>query len=150
MEEVPPREYKRMRRIETVRCARALNFACFRNQEFLSSPRACGRRAESVTRALVEHQVDLWAFGFMPSHVHLLVFPRSDGPSMAHFLASVKKSAARKAIARAPAPALLSRMPDKQPTGNVADRFWQRGALGEWGLKHMPLPSQRHADVVST
>lgn len=140
MEEVPTREYKRMRRIETVRRARALNFACFRNQKFLSSPRACQWLAESVTQALAKHEVDLWAYCFMPSHVHLLVFPRSDHPSMANFLASVKKSVARKAVAwvRAHSPTFLPRMLDEQPNGGWPACESPRGIsvviLNPWAL----------------
>ncbi len=118
-----------MRRIEVPRRARALNFACFHGQRFLAADRSCQWLADSLTVGLTNHEIDLWAYCFMPTHIHLLVFPRSDHPSVAAFLESVKTSVAKKAVAwvRINAPAFLVRMRDAQPNGRVAHRFWQRG-----------------------
>ena|ERR1043165_491243 len=129
MDEVSPRDYKRLRRIEVARRARALNFACFGNQRFLASGRACGWLVDSIERALAKHRIDLWAYCFMPSHVHLLVFPRADEPRIDAFCFSVKKSVTEKAVrwVETNAPRFLERMKDEQPNGRVAYRFWQRG-----------------------
>jgi len=129
MDEVTPQDYKRLRRIEIARRARALNYACFRNQKFLSSERSCRWLADSVTRALAKHNIDLWAYCFLPTHVHLLVFPKPDKPNIAAFLSSHKKSVTNKAIAWVTrnAPGFLVRMRDEQPNGDVSFRFWQRG-----------------------
>ncbi len=127
--EPAPRKYKRLRRIEAAGEARALNFACFQNQAFLKSERACRWLADAVARALVAHECDLWAWCFMPTHAHLLVFPRSEHPRMSGFLESIKKSVAKRSVAwvRVHAPGFLPRMLDEQPNGRAAYRFWQRG-----------------------
>ena len=90
-----PEPRKRLRRFEVTRRARALNFSCFRGQRFLASDRSCRWLADSLTVGLDKHEIDLWAYCFMPTHIHLLVFPRFDRPSIAAFLESVKTSVAK-------------------------------------------------------
>jgi putative transposase len=65
----------------------------------------------------------------MPEHVHLLVWPTRPRYSTSSFLKSLKRSVALRAVAfvRAKAPAFLERMADRQPSGVVRYRFWQRG-----------------------
>ena len=55
--------------------AHYLTFSCFHGQPFLTSPRACAWLAESILAAKAKHPFDLWAWVFMPEHVHLLVRP---------------------------------------------------------------------------
>jgi len=124
-----PEDYKRLKRYEVVRRARALNFSCFHDQPFLRSDRACQWLADALTRALPKHACHLWAYCFMPTHVHLIVFPTGDAPNLSSFLESVKKSVNRRALARVRShvPQFLPRMLDQQPNGSASDRFWQRG-----------------------
>ena len=126
--EVQPKDYKRLRRYDTPGQARALNFACFRNQRFLTSDRAKLWFAQAVAKFLPEFQTDLWAYCVMPTHAHLLVFPRG-APQIAKLLASIKKSVTVRAVRylERNAPHFLPRMTDLQPNGQAVRRFWQRG-----------------------
>jgi putative transposase len=126
---VYPEHYKRLKRKEATRCPRALNFACFHNQPFLRSDRACRWLADALRRALPLHNCHLWAYCFMPTHAHILVFPRAEQPDLSAFLESVKKSATRRALAwiRKNTPHFLPRMLDEQPSGAASHRFWERG-----------------------
>ncbi len=126
--EVSPEDYKHLHRYDVPGQARAINFSCFRNQSFLTSERACQWLAEALERFLPLHDTDLWAYCFMPTHVHLVLFPHGE-PCMEDLLASMKKSVTNRAVAwvKRNAPAFLVRMRDEQPNGDVAYRFWQRG-----------------------
>ncbi|OHB61113.1 MAG: hypothetical protein A2167_08085 [Planctomycetes bacterium RBG_13_46_10] len=55
--------------------AHELTFSCYRNQKFLLSDRTCQWLIESIEKAKVKHNFSLWAFVFMPDHVHLLIKP---------------------------------------------------------------------------
>ena len=126
--EASPPDYKRRRSYEH-RCeARALNFACFHDQTFLISDRARRWFADAFTHALVKHAFDLWAYCIMPTHAHILVYPRGE-PDVSALLASAKTSVTVRATrwVKAHAPSFLDRMRDEQPDGTVAYRFWQRG-----------------------
>jgi putative transposase len=55
--------------------AHYLTFSCFRRQAFLKGNTACRWVAESVRQARRKSPFDLWAYVFMPEHVHLLILP---------------------------------------------------------------------------
>ncbi len=124
-----PEDFKRLRRIEGRRDARALNFACFHNKRFLKSERAIAWVLDATRLALHEHGVDLWAWCIMPDHYHLLVYPPNVNTRISSFLSSLKTSSASRAAnwVRANAPDKLWMMRDEQPNGKVAHRLWQRG-----------------------
>ena len=56
--------------------AHELTFSCYRRYRFLSRESTCEWLAEAIDAARRELQYDLWAFVFMPDHVHLIVYPR--------------------------------------------------------------------------
>jgi len=51
--------------------AHELTFSCFRRDPFLSKDRAREWLAASIRTACVNLDFSLWAFDFMPDHVHL-------------------------------------------------------------------------------
>ncbi|MBX3315592.1 MAG: hypothetical protein KF902_01875 [Phycisphaeraceae bacterium] len=126
---VDPIEYKRLKRREVAGQARALNFSCFNSRPFLRSDRACMWLADAVRVNLDKHDCHLWAYCFMPTHVHLFVYPQADPPSVGLFLESVKKSVALRAKhwTQMHAPHRLAVMADARPDGRVVHRFWERG-----------------------
>jgi putative transposase len=65
----------------------------------------------------------------MPEHVHLLVYPRREVYSISAVLKSLKLPVTNNAInwLRDHEPAFLEELCDRQPNGDVAYRFWQRG-----------------------
>jgi len=135
--EVGPEDYKTLRRYDIPGDARALNFSCFRNQPFLSSDRACGWLAEAMSKALPRFHCDLWAYCFMPTHAHVLIFPR-ESPVLAPVLSAVKIPVTIKVVrwVKKNAPGFLDRMSDISTGGTVAYRFWQRGSGFDRNLRN--------------
>jgi putative transposase len=109
--------------------AHALTFSCFCRRPFLSKDRSRLWLVEAIDRARQRHAFDLWAYVIMPEHVHLLIWPREPLYSISQILTSIKRPVSIKALShvRTSAPAFLSWMEDRQPSGLVHYRFWQRG-----------------------
>ena len=120
---------KRCRRFNEPGDAHFLTFSCFRRQSFLSRDRTCQWLADAIRRALAQHQFHLWAYVFMPEHVHLLVWPTQRNYQISKFLATTKLPVAARAVefVRKIQPEFLAQMLDRQPNGRQAHRFWQRG-----------------------
>lgn len=107
--------------------AHLLTFSCYHRKLLLREERFCQMLAESLTAALEKHLFDLWAYVFMPEHVHLLVWPKEEPYRIASFLQSVKLAASKKWIR-----CLRSNCPEKieqLETGQVSHpyRVWQAG-----------------------
>ena len=118
---------KKCRRYNSPGNAQELTFSCFRNRAFLSRDRTRGYLAEAIMAAKSKHALDLWAYVFMPEHVHLLICPREEGYSIAAILRSIKQPVSRRAVLylREHNPQGLAWM----ATGQVGMpyRFWQAG-----------------------
>jgi len=78
--------------------AHELTFSCYRRFPFLKAERACQWLAEAIEAARPKHPFDLWAYVFMPEHVHLIVYPRQVEYSMSKIMAGIKLPMARRAI----------------------------------------------------
>ncbi len=109
--------------------AHELTFTCFRALPLLSRDRTRGWMVDAVGRARMRYAFDLWAYVIMPEHVHLLIFPRSDDYRISRVLTAIKWPVAHWALdyLRTHAPSWIERLTDRQPSGRVATRFWQRG-----------------------
>ncbi|MCE5186547.1 MAG: transposase [Planctomycetaceae bacterium] len=107
--------------------AHALTFTCYQGHPFLVHDPVCQKLAESISKACTRHNFSLWAYVFMPEHVHLLVWPRVTGYSISAFLQSVKQPVARWALAfnKEHYPKQFEQM----TTGQCSQpyRFWQAG-----------------------
>ena len=126
----PHSKHKSLRRIEGHNHARALNFACFKNQPFLRSSRAKQWLLDAIDRARTTHGFHLWAYCVMPDHAHLLIYyPAEQSLRVSSILSTIKRSVTLRAIGWASenSPASLHRMEDRQPNGKIHLRFWQRG-----------------------
>jgi putative transposase len=105
-----------------------LTFSCFRRYPFMKAERTCRWLADSINDARKELDFALWAYVFMPAHVHLLIYPRRQKYDIRIILQEMKEPVGRKAIKhlRATAPHWLPRITVKR--GNRLDRrFWQAG-----------------------
>jgi len=122
-------KYKMCRRYNEAGHAHALTFCCYRRQKFLAKEHGCQWLAEAIELARTKHGFDLWAYVFMPEHVHIVLCPRDQPYDVSKMLATIKQSVTRKALAlvRKQAPTFLHRMLDEQPNGRKHYRFWQRG-----------------------
>ncbi len=122
-----PRE-RRRERWDAPGEGRFLTCSCYGNQAFLRSQRACKWFVDALTHAKERQGFLLWSWCVMPTHFHLLIFPRRDDPRVSAILRGVKQSVARHAVkwVRENTPEYLPRMMDTQPSGRVTTRFWQR------------------------
>lgn len=113
---------KRLKRIENAGTARFLNFSCYKNRPLLDDDGFKQLVLDALAATRQSHDYDLWAFVIMPTHVHLLIWPRTP---VAELLKSLKQSVARRAVrfAKMQDSNLLEQMVD--PKG--IHRFWQRG-----------------------
>lgn len=109
--------------------AHALTFSCFRRQPFLTRERACTWLIDALERARRDQSFDLWAYVFMPEHVHIVLRPRGPRFQVRSVLAAIKLRVSRRAVAFVTrnAPQFLPRMLEIQPNGQASHRFWQRG-----------------------
>jgi putative transposase len=108
--------------------AHELTFGCFHGFDFLSKQRTCEWLAESIDNARRKLGFSLWAYVFMPNHVHLIVHSARADYDIAEWLKEIKLPVSRKAIAhlRRYSPAWLERI--KQVRGKRTEyHFWQRG-----------------------
>ena len=87
--------------------AHELTFTCYRNYHFLASDRTCGWLAEAIEEARIDQDFALWAFVFMPDHVHLIVWPRRLIYSVAGILKATKSPVGRR-----------DRLPESAPDRN--------------------------------
>jgi putative transposase len=107
--------------------AHELTFSCFRRMPLLKSRLANEFLADSVNAARIIHNFEVWAYVFMPEHVHLMIYPIDEDYSISDITKSIKQSASRKIInyCRENKPHLLLRL----ETGLKSPRyrFWQDG-----------------------
>ena len=78
--------------------AHELTFSCYRNMKLLRSERICQWLIESIEKARKKHRFSLWAFVFMPNHVHLLIQPLDEQYNISNILKDIKTDPARKAV----------------------------------------------------
>jgi len=54
--------------------------------------------AASIAHARLKLEVDLWAYVFMPEHVHLLLHPRRESYRISEFMQLAKNPMARRVV----------------------------------------------------
>lgn len=118
---------KRCKRWDLPGDAHALTFSCYKNRPFLTDKGTCEKLAEAVASACDRYDVALWAYVFMPDHVHLLVWPRRAEYSISSFLLAVKQPVSRYVLrfCRQNQPQKLESMATGQKRRPY--RFWQAG-----------------------
>ena len=77
--------------------AHELTFSCYNRFKFLSADRACQWLADAINLARVKISFQLWAYVFMPEHVHLIIFPNA-GDDVSAILKAIKEPVGRVAI----------------------------------------------------
>jgi len=108
--------------------AHELTFSCYRRFPFLGKDRVCQWLVEAIDHARQCLEFDVWAWVFMPDHVHLLIRPRRRVHDMADIRRLIKEPVARRALAwiREHAPEWLSKIERRR--GKRAEHlFWQSG-----------------------
>ncbi len=140
---------KTCRRFNVAGHAHSLTFSCFDRRKFLERRRPCEWLTTAIDRARDKHHFDLWAYVFMPEHVHLLIWPTKRNYNISRILSSMKLPVTRRSIVffRKNAPGFLKRMEDRQPNGKVAYRFWQRGGGYDRNIDE-PRTAHREIDYI--
>ncbi len=108
--------------------AHELTFSCYRGFKFLKAERTCQWLADAIGHARIELNFDLWAYVFMPEHVHLIVWPEAESYDIAEIRKAIKAPVGSKAInfLLAEAPSWIPRITRKR--GKKTERlFWQSG-----------------------
>ncbi len=107
--------------------AHELTFSCYLNRPFLLNERFCRFLAASINQAREKHRFSVWAYVFMPDHVHVLLHPNNPEYSMVRILRGIKQSSSRKVLiyCRKNEPALLEQF--RTPVAGKQFRFWQDG-----------------------
>ena len=107
--------------------AHELTFSCYHNREFLLDEQTCLFLVDAVNMARKKNHLDIWAYVFMPDHVHLLLYPQRENCSISTILLTIKQSVARRVLinTRKHCPNLLKQF----ATGLTSKeyRFWQDG-----------------------
>jgi putative transposase len=118
---------KRCQRWNAAGHAHELTFTCYNNRPFLSKERTCRYLVDAISSARTKHEFDLWAYVFMPDHVHLIICPRQEQYSIAGILRSIKQPVSRRAIEylRRNNPDGLRLLASGQQ--DEPHRFWQKG-----------------------
>jgi putative transposase len=108
--------------------AHELTFSCYRRFRFLAAERACAWLADAIERARVKQDFALWAFVFMPEHVHLIIWPRQRDYAVSAILQAIKQPVGQRAVVflEKNAPQWLPRI-TRQRGGSRERLFWQSG-----------------------
>lgn len=108
--------------------AHELTFSCYRRYPFLSAERTCLWLVEAIDRARRKWGFLVWAYVFMPDHVHIIVSRGSKAPKMQAILAAIKQPVGRRAIdhIEANSPDWLPRV-TRQRGDRIERLFWQPG-----------------------
>jgi putative transposase len=118
----------RRRAVSEAGHAHELTFSCYRGFQFLRADQTCQWLADEIDAARHELDFALWAYVFMPEHVHLLIHPRRPVYDVSAILQRIKEPVGRKAVAqlRLDAPEWLPRITVKRGK-RLERRFWQAG-----------------------
>lgn len=108
--------------------AHELTFSCYHRFPFLSGDGPCEWLAKAIELARVRLEFDVWAWVFMPRHVHLIVHPRRETYDMATIRRLIKEPVARQAIAdmREHTPEWLPKI-ERRRGKRKELLFWQSG-----------------------
>jgi len=108
--------------------AHELTFSCYRRFAFLRSERTRLWLAEAINDARQALAFDLWAYVFMPDHVHLIIRPREAGYDIAQICSAIKQPVARRSIAflRRESPEWIEKLTRRRGK-RTETLFWQSG-----------------------
>lgn len=109
--------------------AHFLTCSCYQRLPLLTNNLWRQWLADSIRQACDQHDVALWAYVFMPEHIHLLLKPRRAKYKLSEFEHDFKLSSSRRILTelRRNRSALLEKLRVTNSSGKSAYRFWQRG-----------------------
>src|SRR6185295_11145173 len=106
-----------------------LTFSCYRRMPLLTNETWRTWLGESVGEACWQNDFALWAYVFMPEHVHLLVKPRGVVYDVSKFRKSLKQATSKRITnhLKKESSALLDRLRVQERPGKWCYRYWQEG-----------------------
>jgi putative transposase len=118
---------------------RELTFSCYHHYAFLSRDRTRQWLCQAFQEARTQFGFQLWAYVFMPEHVHVIVYPGEVPELMSRFLRAVKEPVARQAIQylKGTAPEWLARVTVREGQ-RLRHRFWQPGGGYDRNITSLP------------
>ena len=78
--------------------AHELTFCCYKKRPFLTNENARSYLIDSLNASRVRYHFDIWAWVFMPEHVHILIYPLDELYSISSILRSIKQPMAGRMI----------------------------------------------------
>ena len=119
---------KKVRHFDEPGHAHFLTFSCYRRMALLGKDRTRLWFVEALQNARTKHAFDLWAWGIMPEHVHLLIWPRRIEYRTKAMLADIKRPVGQLAVAwlRENTPEFLEKLTVRN-RNRTYRRFWQAG-----------------------
>jgi putative transposase len=105
-----------------------LTFTCYRRFRFLGAERTCLWLAEAINEARLTWGFALWAYVFMPEHVHLIVYPLRPAYRVSEILKAIKEPVGVQAVGhlRYHAPRWLPKI-TRVRGGRTERCFWESG-----------------------
>lgn len=116
------------RNLNTPGHAHELTFSCYKQYRFLDRDRTRQWLADAINQSCKELHYQLWAYVFMPEHVHLIVNPLNAEYDISVFRRKIKEPVGRQAVRYLEEnhPEWLPRITRQR--GKRAERcFWQPG-----------------------
>ena len=108
--------------------AHFVTFSCYQNLPIRENSWACEFLAQSLDSARIAEEFDLWAYVFMPDHVHLVICPQGFEYSISSMLRAIKEPCSRRIVSylQAHDTDFLGRLLVRSGTREF-HRVWQRG-----------------------
>src|SRR5262245_59019633 len=105
-----------------------MTFSCFRAFVFLKAERTCQWLSDAIETARKELDFALWAYVFMPEHVHLLICPRRPIYDISTIRQAIREPVGRKGDCLSAGACAALAAAHYRETGKRLERhFWQAG-----------------------
>ncbi len=135
-----PFVYRKAVRIDIPGHLHFYTFSCYRRLPLLTNELWRSWLAESIAHARQKLEFDLWAYVFMPEHVHLLLKPKREKYRISEFMQLAKHPMARRVInsLKKNNSPLLKQLAVEQLDGSIQYCYWQPGGghdLNIWSMK---------------
>lgn len=108
--------------------AHELTFSCYRGFPFLKKDRVCQWLMDAINAARLRWEFHVWAYVFMPEHVHLIIYPSRHEYDIARIRTAIKEPVSKRAVRflSENAPQWLPRI-TRQHGNRTEHCFWQGG-----------------------
>ena len=84
------------KRYNTPRHAHEITFSCYQSRDYLLDDRLCEFFIESLEESKRNYAFLIWAYVLMPTHIHLLIWPKNTEYDIAVIFKAIKGRCARK------------------------------------------------------